>query len=545
VTIESESVPALDQLVFHNRFTQLLPADPDTTNRRRQVSGAAFSRVQPTPVAAPITLAWSPEVAGLLGLDADACASADFAEVFAGNRVPIGADPFAACYGGHQFGNWAGQLGDGRAIALGEVLDVHGHHQMLQLKGAGPTPYSRGADGRAVLRSSIREFLCSEAMHHLGVPTTRALALVATGDGVVRDVMYDGNPAMEQGAVVCRVAPSFTRFGNFQLPASRGDIDLLRALVNVTISTDFAHLIDPDQSETDEAQLVARWFAEVCQRTADMVVHWMRVGFVHGVLNTDNMSILGLTIDYGPYGWLEVFDPGWTPNTTDAGQKRYRFGAQPGVVKWNLAQLAEALVPLTDVALLETALASFDDHYQHQFQAMMMERLGWGALPDDGMCADDGALVNDLFALLTRTDTDYVLFMRQLALVPVVTDVSDTDLLAALDDAWYQPEEVVGELRDEVVRWLRRWSERVLSGGLSHRERVARMNAVNPRFVLRNWMAQEVIDATEQGDMSLIHELLEVLRRPYEEQPGQERFAARRPEWARNKVGCSMLSCSS
>ena len=543
MTIESESIPALDQLVFHNRFTQQLPADPDATNRRRQVSGAAFSRVEPTPVAAPVTLAWSSEVAELLGLDADTCRSADFAEVFAGNRVPAGAEPFAACYGGHQFGNWAGQLGDGRAIALGEVIDVHGHHQMLQLKGAGPTPYSRGADGRAVLRSSIREFLCSEAMHHLGVPTTRALALVATGDGVVRDVMYDGNPAMEQGAVVCRVAPSFTRFGNFQLPASRGDIDLLRALVNVTISTDFAHLLDPGQGEADEAQLVARWFAEVCQRTADMVVHWMRVGFVHGVLNTDNMSILGLTIDYGPYGWLEVFDPGWTPNTTDAGQKRYRFGAQPGVVKWNLAQLAEALVPLTDVALLEAALASYDERYQHQFQAMMMERFGWGNLPDDGMCAEDAALVNDLFALLTRTDTDYVLFMRQLALVPIAA--SDDDLLAPLDDAWYQPEEVVGVLRDEVVQWLRRWAERVVSGGLPHSERVTRMNAVNPRFVLRNWMAQEVIDAAALGDMSLIQELLDVLRHPYEEQPGQERFAARRPEWARNKVGCSMLSCSS
>ena len=545
MTIESEFIPALDQLVFHNRFTQLLPADPDTTNRRRQVSGAAFSRVEPTPVAAPVTLAWSSEVAELLGLDPATCRSADFAEVFAGNRVPAGADPFAACYGGHQFGNWAGQLGDGRAIALGEVIDIHGQHQILQLKGAGPTPYSRGADGRAVLRSSIREFLCSEAMHHLGVPTTRALALVATGDGVVRDVMYDGNPAMEQGAVVCRVAPSFTRFGNFQLPAWRGDIDLLRALVNVTISTDFTHLLEADGSGADEAQLVARWFAEICQRTADMVVHWMRVGFVHGVLNTDNMSILGLTIDYGPYGWLEVFDPGWTPNTTDAGQKRYRFGAQPGVVKWNLAQLAEALVPLTDVALLEAALAAFDQRYQYQFQAMMMERLGWGNLPGDGMCTEDGGLVNDLFALLTRTDTDYVLFMRQLALVPVAACVSDDDLLTPLYDAWYQPEEVVGEVRDDVVQWLRRWAIRVSSGGLSQSERMARMNAVNPRFVLRNWMAQEVIDDAEQGDVSLLHELLEVLRRPYDEQPGRERFAARRPEWARNKVGCSMLSCSS
>jgi serine/tyrosine/threonine adenylyltransferase len=528
---------ALDRLPFDNRFTALLPADPETSNHRRQVH-AAYSRVLPTPVSAPVTLAWSPEVADLLGISPDVCQSEEFALVFGGNRVPSGADPFAACYGGHQFGSWAGQLGDGRAIALGEVRDREGGHQTLQLKGAGPTPYSRSADGRAVLRSSVREFLCSEAMHHLGIPTTRALSLVATGDLVVRDVLYDGNPAPEPGAVVCRVAPSFTRFGTFQLPAARGDLDLLRALVEVTIRTDLPHLATPDRPF--EAQ-VAALFDEVGRRSAALVVDWMRVGFVHGVLNTDNLSILGLTIDYGPYGWLEDFDPGWTPNTTDAGMGRYRYGAQPQVVHWNLLQLANALVLLTDDAEpLQAGLDAYGRAYHEGFRSMMAERLGWGAHRDG-----DDALVSRLFEVLQRTEVDQVLFYRDLARVPVDPGAGDDDLLAPLADAWYRPEELVGEVRQGVVDWLRAWGRRVGEGGLPDDQRRRRMDAVNPRFVLRNYLAQEAIDAAEAGDPSLVVELLDVLRHPYEEQPGRERFARRRPEWARTRVGCSMLSCSS
>ncbi|MBW3650569.1 MAG: YdiU family protein [Actinobacteria bacterium] len=536
-----DPVANLDSLAFDNRFTAALPADPDTSNRRRQVHGAAFSRVEPTPVPAPSTLAWSPEVAELLGLAPELCASQDFAVVFAGNRVPAGADPFAANYGGHQFGRWAGQLGDGRAIALGEVLDRHGNHQTLQLKGAGPTPYSRRADGRAVLRSSLREFLCSEAMHHLGVPTTRALSLVATGESVLRDVLYDGNPRPEPGAVVCRVAPSFTRFGNFQLPAARGDLELLRQLVEFTIRADFPDLAAESLGTFDEA--VAAMFQDVCRRTAALVVEWMRVGFVHGVLNTDNMSILGLTIDYGPYGWLENFDPGWTPNTTDADTRRYRYGAQPQVAHWNLLQLGNALLQLTDQAdPLEAALDHYSQSYQRGFRNMMAERLGW-ARPRDG----DDALVNELMGVLTSAEIDQVLFFRDLARVPVDRDgrLSDEELIAPLADAWYRPEELVGEVRARLAGWLRLWAQRVVEGGLDDEERRRRMDALNPRFVLRNYLAQEAIDAAEQGDISLIGELLDVLRRPYDDQPGRERFAARRPEWARRRVGCSMLSCSS
>lgn len=542
-------VTDLDRLPFDNRFTRALPADPEPDNRRRQVPGAAFSRVAPTPVAAPSTVAVSPEVADLLGLDPELVASEDFARVFAGNRVPAGADPFAARYGGHQFGSWAGQLGDGRAIALGEVLDRDGTHQTLQLKGAGPTPYSRTADGRAVLRSSVREFLCSEAMHHLGIPTTRALSLVATGDDVVRDILYRGDPRPEPGAVVCRVAPSFTRLGTFELPASLGETDLLRALVTHTLRADFAHLLagtpaedDPD-APLDLEALVPRWFADVCDRTADLLVGWMRVGFVHGVLNTDNLSILGLTIDYGPYGWLEGFDPGWTPNTTDAGTRRYRYGTQPQVAHWNLLQLANALTPLvSEVEPLQAALDGYGERYQGGFEAMMAERLGFGAWRDG-----DGDLVNGLFETLVRTETDQVIFFRELADVPVDVDgtVSDDDLLAPLAEAFYAPDEVVGEVRDAFVAWLRSWGGRVAAGGLADDVRRAAMDAVNPRYVLRNYLAQEAIDLAETGDASLVHELLDVVRRPYDDQPGRERFAARRPEWARDRAGCSMLSCSS
>src|SRR5215217_5877322 len=336
----------MQSLNFDNSFVRLLPGDPQGGTRRRQVHGALYSRVEPTPVAAPRLLAHSPEVARMLGISEADIVSADFAEVFGGNRLLDGMQPYAANYGGHQFGNWAGQLGDGRAITLGEVLNASGERWELQLKGAGPTPYSRTADGRAVLRSSIREFLCSEAMHHLGVPTTRALSLVTTGEQVIRDMFYDGDPKLEPGAVVCRVAPSFIRFGNFELPASRRDTPLLDQLAAFTIRRDFPELAgaagpaDPD--------VRAEWFAQVCERTARMVAEWMRVGSVHGVMNTDNMSILGLTIDYGPYGWIDNFDPDWTPNTTDAGGRRYRFGQQPQIAYWNLGRLANALAPAFD-----------------------------------------------------------------------------------------------------------------------------------------------------------------------------------------------------
>src|SRR5690606_7776068 len=392
-------------LSFDNRFLRDLPGDPETDTHVRQVEGALWSAVQPTPVPAPRVLAFSPEMAAQLGLDAADLRAPWFAEVFGGNALLPGMQPFAANYGGHQFGHWAGQLGDGRAISLGEVVTAPGERWELQLKGAGPTPYSRTADGRAVLRSSIREFLCSEAMHHLGVPTTRALCLIGTGEDVVRDMFYDGHAGPEPGAIVCRAAPSFLRFGNFELPAARGDIGLLRQLVEFCIRRDFPGL----QGEGEA--LYAAWFTQISQRTAVMVGHWMRVGFVHGVMNTDNMSILGLTIDYGPYGWIDNFDPDWTPNTTDARRKRYRFGQQPAVAYWNLGRLAGALAPLfKDTAGLQTGLQVFVEAYNAADRSNIVNKLGLAEFREG-----DIHLMQSLQSLLAEAEVDMTLFFRALA----------------------------------------------------------------------------------------------------------------------------------
>lgn len=527
----TESV-GLDGLNFDNRFVSALPGDPVAENQRRQVAGACYSRVQPQAVPRADVVAVAAEVAALLDLSAQDCRSARFAEVFVGNVVLADMDPYAMCYGGHQFGNWAGQLGDGRAINLGEVVNRAGERWALQLKGAGPTPYSRTADGLAVLRSSVREFLCSEAMHHLGVPTTRALSLIRTGEDVVRDMFYDGRPRAEPGAVVCRVAPSFIRFGNFQLFAARGEIEVLRQLVDYTIATDFPELGAPGK------QTYIEWLAEVSRRTARMIVEWMRVGFVHGVMNTDNMSILGLTIDYGPYGWLENYDPDWTPNTTDAHGKRYRFGHQPQIALWNLVQLANAIYPLVEeTAPLEEALAEYGRVYEAQWQAMMGRKLGIGALTGD----DDVRLITDLFELLQAVETDMTLFYRRLADLPEHADGP----LACFADAYYVPEQLTADYAARLAGWCDRYRERVSATTQSPAARKASMHAVNPKYVLRNYLAQLAIDDAENGDYGLVNELLEVLRRPYEEQPEYERHAARRPDWARERAGCSMLSCSS
>jgi uncharacterized protein YdiU (UPF0061 family) len=516
-------------LKFDNRFLAELPGDPEQGPRRRQVHGACWSRVQPTPVQQPQLLAHSPEVAALLGIPEAEIATPEFAEVFGGNRLIAGMDPYAACYGGHQFGGWAGQLGDGRAIILGETVNAQGQRWELQLKGAGPTPYARRADGRAVLRSSIREFLCSEAMHHLGVPTTRALSLVATGEPVLRDMFYDGNPQYEPGAVVCRVAPSFIRFGNFEIFTSRNDTALLERLVDFTIARDFPEL----EGSTEEKR--ARWFVEVCERTARMIAHWMRVGFVHGVMNTDNMSILGLTIDYGPYGWIDNYDPDWTPNTTDAEGRRYRFGHQAHIAHWNLSRLADALLPAFPTAdPLHHGIDRYIEVFGETHGAMIAAKFG---LPH--LSREDGELVAEAFDLMQRSEVDMTLFFRQLAELD-----ADAPSLAPLEVAFYS-EELRGRYAPAWQDWLARYAGRLRQDGEPAEVRRARMHAANPRFVLRNYLAQEAIDLATQGDLSRVHELLDLVRRPYDEQPGRERFAAKRPDWARVKAGCSMLSCSS
>ncbi len=534
----TNTLPRLEDLKFGSRFAGELPADPETRNFPRQVTGACYSLVAPTPVPAPRLLAHSAEVAADLGLAPEAFADPSFAETLSGNRLLPGMVPHATCYGGHQFGHWAGQLGDGRAINLGETRGADGRYHTLQLKGAGLTPYSRTADGLAVLRSSVREFLCSEAMHHLGVPTTRALSLVTTGQTVVRDLFYDGNQKPEPGAIVCRVAPSFTRFGHFELLAARGDIGLLRQLVDFTLRNDFPHI-----KTVPSTAAYLDWFTQVCQRTAEMIVHWQRVGFVHGVMNTDNMSILGLTIDYGPYGWMDDYDPDWTPNTTDASHRRYRFGHQPRIAYWNLVQLANAIYPLIGEAEpLQTGLDLYTQSFEQGWREMIARKLGLKAYDP----AQDDDLTGELFALLSAVETDMTIFFRQLANIgPELPNIPNADLLSPLEEAWYQPEQIVPAYRQRVLSWLAAYRQRLHTNATPNSARIARMNAANPRYVLRNCLAQQAIDLAGQGDPSLIEELLEVLRHPYTDQPGKAAFAAKRPDWARARPGCSMLSCSS
>ncbi|HXS15855.1 MAG TPA: YdiU family protein [Polyangiaceae bacterium] len=577
---------------FASRFVGELPGENGgvlvSAVPSRQVFEACYSRVDPTPVSAPRLIAHSREMASRLGLAEGELGHAPWLQILGGNALGTASRPFAACYGGHQFGNWAGQLGDGRALGLGELTAADGSLWELQLKGAGPTPYSRRADGRAVMRSSVREFLCSEAMAHLGVPTTRALSLVGTGEQVVRDMFYDGHPRAEPGAIVCRVAPTFVRFGNFEIFASRGDETRLKALTEFCLRHFFQQEVRDVTGHTPlelekmgknlaQPDAVVAMFQTVCRRTAQLMVEWMRVGFVHGVMNTDNMSILGLTIDYGPYGWLEDFDPAWTPNTTDAQGRRYRYGNQPRIAQWNLAQLGSALLPLVETpAPLERALSDYSDILHQAEVTMMAQKLGLSRLfldvPDDASPDDlrrgqaDRQLIGELVDVLQLVETDMTLFYRGLANVDISADAlrgagmdalhsagmdalhsAGMDALRApLEGAYYQPQGREPDQLRQIDAWLRNYVRRTLDDPqFDAMKRRQQMNAVNPKYVLRNYLAQLAIDQAEQGDGQLVMELLDVLRRPYDEQPQHERYAEKRPDWARHRAGCSMLSCSS
>ena len=521
------------KLNIKDTFNKELPADSNKENTRRQVFEACYSYVAPSITSQPKLIHVSKEMLEAIGLTEEDAASQEFLEVFGGVKVMEGTAPFAMCYGGHQFGNWAGQLGDGRAINLMEV-EHKGQHWALQLKGAGPTPYSRTADGRAVLRSSIREHLCSEAMFHLGVPTTRSLSLCLTGDDVMRDMMYDGNAADEKGAVVCRVAPSFIRFGNFQIFASRGDVENLRKLTDYTIK----HFFPKIKIGTKESY--GQFFNEVLDRTLTMVVHWQRVGFVHGVMNTDNMSILGLTIDYGPYGWLEGYDKSWTPNTTDRQHRRYRYGQQPTIALWNLYQLANALFLLNedDAKPFEDGFTRFQNKFVDLKTEMLRSKLG---LEEQG--ETDVELFRALETTLGLTEIDMTIFYRLLANISK-KDSAD-EVLTSIKNAFYDVENMEDKFLEQWLTWLQNYLTRLQKENQSDEARKAQMNQVNPKYVLRNYMAQLAIDAADNGDYSLIDELYQLLKLPYDEQPEYEKWFAKRPEWARHKVGCSMLSCSS
>jgi len=518
-------------LNIKDTFSKELPADSILENTRRQVENACFSYVSPKQTAKPQLLHVSPEMLENLGLSKEDAKTKEFLDAFTGNAILSNTKPYAMCYGGHQFGNWAGQLGDGRAINLAEV--VHNNKRWaMQLKGAGHTPYSRTADGLAVLRSSIREYLCSEAMFYLGVPTTRALSLALSGDKVLRDVLYNGNAEYEKGAIVCRVAPSFLRFGNYEILAAKQDIKTLKALIDYTIKHFFSHLGTPSK------ETYLAFFNEVSQRTLNMIIQWQRVGFVHGVMNTDNMSILGLTIDYGPYGWLEGFDFGWTPNTTDRQHKRYRYGNQSNIGLWNLYQLANVFVPLIeDVKALEAILNQYKNDFDTKSLAMMRSKLGL-EMED----VFDASLFQELEDNLQLTETDMTIFFRSLSEFNLE---KPSEGLEIVKDAFYVPADISGEMEKRWKTWFQRYANRLEQEVITSEVRKIKMNAVNPKYVLRNYMAQLAIDAADTGDYNLIDDLFQLLKKPYDEQPENEKWFAKRPDWARHKVGCSMLSCSS
>ena len=515
-------------------FNKELTADAIASNSRRQVLDAAFSFVTPKKPKAPKLIHVSDEMAETLNISKSELSSNAFLNLFSGSDSYPETAPYAMCYGGHQFGQWAGQLGDGRAINLFEV-ESKNKRWALQLKGAGETPYSRSADGLAVLRSSIREYLCSEAMFHLGVPTTRALSLCLSGDKVLRDIMYNGNSKYEHGAIVCRVAPSFIRFGNFEIFAARNDLKQLKQLTDYTIKYFFNHLGTPKK------QTYIAFFAEVAQLTLKMIIEWQRVGFTHGVMNTDNMSILGLTIDYGPYGWLEGFDYNWTPNTTDAQHRRYAYGSQPNMGLWNLCQLANALYPLVnDTKPFEDILEKYKKSYGLESLNMMRSKLGLSKPIED-----DALLVSQLEDLLSETETDMTIFFRILSDFDYKS-FNNFDLESYLSFSIYDLSKLKQKTFIKKWRsWFSNYSQRLAKEALIFNTKKQQMDAVNPKYILRNYISQMVIEAAEKEDYSMLDEVYNMIKNPYDNQEQFNKWFAKRPEWARHKVGCSMLSCSS
>lgn len=519
-----------DTITIDNSFTNSIEADPITDNFRRQVD-EAYSYVVPQKFSSAKLLHVSTPLAHEIGLTDSFIKSDAFKDLVTGQNIPESMSPFAMNYVGHQFGTFAGQLGDGRAINLMET--THNNKRFTwQLKGAGETPYSRSADGKAVLRSSIREHVCSEAMHFLGVPTTRSLSLSLTGEDVLRDMMYDGNQAHEKGAVICRVAPTFLRFGNYQLFAAKRDKKRLINLLDYTIAYFFPHL---EQNQSGYKQ----FFQEVVESTLHLMIEWMRVGFVHGVMNTDNMSILGLTIDYGPYGWQDNYNPSWTPNTTDSSTRRYRFGNQAQIGLWNLYQLAQALAfVVEDKESLQSSLSYYQDNFTDRYNSMMKAKTGLY-----GTSQDDEILIQEHQKTMLLSETDYTIFYRELA--EINSSMNSEEALNKVNTAFYHPQEIQAEIRTAWLNWFNKYIVRLKEETIDSESRRSKMNLVNPRYIFRNYLAQEAIEKADKGDYSMMKELFEMIQNPYVTQAKFEKYYTRRPEYARHKIGCSMLSCSS
>lgn len=545
----------LEEITWDHSFVRELPGDTREGGPVRQVLHSCYTKVSPSvKVNNPELVSWSKSCAEILDLDPHEFERTDFPLIFSGAVLLEGSLPYAQCYGGHQFGFWAGQLGDGRAITLGELVNKRKERWELQLKGAGRTPYSRSADGLAVLRSSIREFLCSEAMHFLGVPTTRALCLVTTGNGVIRDMFYDGNPKEEPGAVVCRVAQSLLRIGSFQIHAARTkeDLQIVRTLADYVIRYHFPHLnhlpaaTQADSSLSDsgdegapkvmpENNKYLAWFVEVAERTAALIAKWQGVGFTHGVLNTDNMSVLGLTIDYGPFGFLDAFDPKFTPNTTDLPGRRYCFANQPDIGLWNLMQLATTLkeAELISEEESELGLNRYGEKFMEEYKQLMSRKLG--------LQEYNRELINKLLSNMAFDKVDYTNCFRALGNVKSSQDVADEDLLKPIKCVLL---ETSRERKKAWIDWMKSYTQQLNNEGVPDDVRKASMDTVNPKYILRNYLCQTAIDAAEQGDYSEVNRLLEVMEKPYSEQPEMEKYARLPPAWA-YRPGVCMLSCSS
>ncbi len=516
----------LSNIEFRNEFVENFPGDESGNVRPRQTPGMFYSKALPTPVSQVSLLAWSEELAKELGIEKPF--EQNDINILGGNLVTPSMYPYAACYAGHQFGNWAGQLGDGRAITLGELETASGPIWELQLKGAGPTAYSRRADGRAVVRSSVREYLMSEAMHYLKVPTTRALSLVTTGERVMRDMFYDGNAEYEPGAIVMRVAPTFLRFGNFEMLAARNEIDNLRDLIEWTITKYY-----PDIQGEDK---ILSWYKNIVETTARLIVEWLRVGFVHGVMNSDNMSILGLTIDYGPYSFVDNYDPDFTPNTTDLPGRRYAFGKQASVAKWNLGCLGGAISPLLpDTNELLKVLDGYDDFFWSRYYEMMANKIGL-----DEARADDVKLFSELDKILKKVKPDMTIFYQLLIDLPLDLH-NEQEIVNHFKESFYK--DIDHEHGQALYAFIKKYTGRMKTNTCSLEESVKRMRENNPRFILRNYLLHEAIEDLEKGDNKLFCKLYEAMKDPYSNK--FDEYFTKRPGWATQKAGCSMLSCSS
>lgn len=502
-------------------FTQKFPGDFSENTMQRQTPEVLFCFIKPAEFDNTKLIDFNENLSVEIGLGA----LENDKDFLVAQNLPSNVRTYATAYAGHQFGNWAGQLGDGRAIYAGEIINEN-HQTEIQWKGAGATPYSRHADGRAVLRSSIREYLMSEAMFHLGIPTTRALSITKTGEDVVRDMQYSGNPQKEQGAVVVRTAESFLRFGHFELLSARNQTDLLKQLADYTIENFY-----PEVNSENNHNKYLDWFQAVCDRTLKMIIDWYRVGFVHGVMNTDNMSILGLTIDYGPFSMMDGYDLEFTPNTTDLPGKRYAFGKQGQISHWNLATLANAVFPLiNDAEILEKILNDYGKRFWTEHDRMLADKFGF-----DEVLPEDEKFFTEWQQLMQDLNLDYTLFFQSLE--NPVSEIKIGDF----SNSFYRNLNE-NELK-RLSNFIEKYQKRKLRNKISELESLELMSKTNPKFILRNYLLFEAIQGAENGNYDLFFKLKEALHNPYENRFPE--FNQKRPSKYDNQTGCSQLSCSS